>query len=184
MPTLIKSLDFGEDLLPLVEDFDCTSGDSTRIWEQEINDWIRMDPIKGDGAIFSLRQKKKKKVQVWLYLTETDDLIGYGSLGETSWPDPTVTDWNEKLPRKAMSLIPAVGVDRFYQGKPEDAEKGERYADMILKDLGFQARQHASRSILSPIGLRLDARKGVHGSTDGSRIPCDDHGSGCVRRIG
>ncbi len=76
MPTILKAIPFDEGLLPLVEDFNCTKSSPPAFWEEEINEWIGMDPATGDGARFWIT----RGTQVWLYANEDDEVVGYGSL--------------------------------------------------------------------------------------------------------
>lgn len=142
MATVLEVIEFDEELLAAVAAFDCTSGVSTEYWEREINDWIRMEADKGDGALYWMG----KGTQVWLYANEDHDVVGYGSLCPTNWPDPAVEEgWHKKLPRKPISLIPAVGIDQRFQGGPKGAEKAERYSTKIMNHLIHQARQYEER---------------------------------------
>lgn len=147
MPTTLNIIPFEPDLLPLVRGFDCTVGTSTEFWEREINEWITLEAASGDGALFWMG----KGTQVWLYTNEDDDVVGYGSLCRSNWPDPAAVQWHKKLERKPISLIPAVGIDQRFQGGPPGAERAERYSTKILGHLIHQARQHADR--LSFLGL-------------------------------
>src|SRR5262245_57284908 len=152
MPTILNTIAFKQELLPLVAGFDCAQVDPPEFWEAEINQWIKLDPASGDGALYWLA----KGTDVWLYTNERDEVVGYGSLCGSKWPDPAVVKRVPKLPRVPISLIPAVGVDRRFQSSPAGAEPAERYAVKIMNHLIFEARQHAE---LQPfLGLYVHPR--------------------------
>ena len=44
-----------------------------------------------------------------------------------------------------IPLIPAVGIDRRFQGGPKEAQRAERYSAKILEHLSHQAGLHADR---------------------------------------
>jgi ribosomal protein S18 acetylase RimI-like enzyme len=141
MPTILRKIPFDEDLLPLVLDFDCSEGESPSFWEEEINEWIRADPSTGDGVLFW----KQRGTQVWLYTNEDDEVVGYGSLGASKWPDPAIVERVPKIKRVPISLIPAVGIDRRFQGGPPGARGIERYSSKIIRHLVSEARKHGER---------------------------------------
>jgi ribosomal protein S18 acetylase RimI-like enzyme len=141
MATILKRISFDKDLIPLVHDFDCAPEYPPTFWEEEINEWIRLDPSAKDGALYYLA----KGTEVWLYANEDDDIVGYGSLCNSNWPDPAVVQQVPKLKRVPISLIPAVGIDRRFQGGPEGAETAERYSTKIMNHLVFAARRHTDR---------------------------------------
>jgi ribosomal protein S18 acetylase RimI-like enzyme len=64
---------FVEQSISEVQDFDCGS----TVWARPLNDWIK----NGDAT----KRLRKGDTKIWLYYAELD-LIGYGSLGVTSWP--------------------------------------------------------------------------------------------------
>jgi GNAT superfamily N-acetyltransferase len=143
MATVLKKIPFDEGLLPLVLDFDCSEGDPPKVWEEEINDWIRMDPAAEDGARYWLQQGKG--TQVWLYANENDAIVGYGSLCPSRWPDPAVIERVPKLKRVPISLLPAIGINRRFQNAPPGAERPQRYSTKIMNHVVLEARKHADR---------------------------------------
>jgi hypothetical protein len=82
---------------------------------------------------------------VWLYADEHDDVVGNCSLCPSRWPDPGVIEAVPKLKRVPISLIPALGMKRQYQGKPEGAERSQRYSTKIMNHLVFEASKHTER---------------------------------------
>ena len=76
----------------------------------------------------------KRGTKVWLYHNEAGELIGYGSIGLTSWrwplPDGGYT---------SLILVPMLGIDQRFQGKPPD--KQWRYSHQIMKHLIYNAHE-------------------------------------------
>ena len=135
----LQKIEFGEDVRDLVSDFDCRESqdrDATP-WEAEINEWIKADPSTKDGARYRTRRKECK---VWLYLNEDDDLVGYGSLGRSKWPDVGTDPIVPNLVMTPITLIPALGVQTQFQGRPEGVLPAEKYAGQILNHLIYEAR--------------------------------------------
>ncbi len=141
MTTILKTVPFDATLLPLVIQFDCAEKALPEIWEEEINDWIKMDPVEKDGALHWMG----KGTQVWLYASEDDEVVGYGALCQSRWPDPKVVEQVPKIKRMPISLIPAVGINRHFQGRPDGAAKDQKYSTKIMNHLVFEARQYADR---------------------------------------
>ena len=159
MATVLNVVDFAEDLLPLVEDFNCAEEEPPKFWEDEINEWIRQDPASGDGARYYLAQGSG--TQVWLYVDGGDEVVGYGSLCPSKWPDPEAVGNVKKLPRVPINLIPAVGIDRRFQGGPEGAEKAEKYSTKIMNHLVFEARKHGGRQPFLGLYVHPDNEKAI-----------------------
>ena len=82
--------------------FDC----GPQPWEKQIGDWLRSDD-PSESAVACVRRNEN----VWLYVNDSGDLVGMGSLGigRLAWPKPS-----SKL--VAASSIPMLGVDAKYQG--------------------------------------------------------------------
>jgi hypothetical protein len=73
------------------------------------------------GALQSIA---KHRTKVWLYFDPDNDLVGFGSLGTTKWPN---------FPER-VSIIPQIGIQSRYHGQPTGA--GEtKYSHQILDDL-------------------------------------------------
>jgi len=149
MATILHADPFDEDLLPLVMDFDCSEKEPPEFWEEEINEWIRADPATEDGAIFWMR----KGTQVWLYTDEHHDLVGYGSLCISPWPDKTILRQVPRLKSVPINMIPAVGINRRFRGGPAGAERDQRYSTLIMKHLIYEAAKHTDRQPF--IGLHV-----------------------------
>lgn len=119
MSASLIAVEFGAELLDLVQGFDC--GEES--YERELADWIRQESIP-------VLQRGGK---VWLYVTPDKSLVGYGSLAVTRWNYPAPSD-----KRVSLALIPAVAIQKPYWGKPEGPRE-ERYSSQILDHLIAQA---------------------------------------------
>jgi GNAT superfamily N-acetyltransferase len=139
--------------LPEVQSFDC----GTAVWALTINDWIR----SGD-AISNMRTRGTK---VWLYY-ECSILVGYGSLGTTTWPILF-----PKEPKKPVLILPSLGVQTASQQKGfgklicehliEEAQSFYRErlekASPIAPLLGLLVHpdNHAAKSLYKSVGFSL-----------------------------
>jgi len=130
VPDRLRKIPFTPDLLPSVQGFDC--GDAP--WEREVADWLKVPAGQG-GAVDDLR----RGCETWLYATDDGELVGVGSLTASRWNWPSAVD-----PRVPISLIPFVGVQRRFWGKPE-GPPDERYSAQILGHLVFEAIQRRDR---------------------------------------
>jgi ribosomal protein S18 acetylase RimI-like enzyme len=117
MPIILATLPFDETKLPLVQDFKC--GDDT--WAKHSAEWIKSNAIK------SIRRFRTNRV--WLYLDTQQNVVGFGSLGETTWPWPLPDG-----PRTSLAYIPQMAVHSDFQKQPVGV--GEtKYCKQILRDL-------------------------------------------------
>src|SRR5437588_4236074 len=82
--------------LPEVQAFDC----GQEPWEKEVADWIKSR--SGDHSV--LVDLKTWPSKVWLYWTDTNQLVGYASHGENTWSMPP-----PKGPKHRISYIPFIG---------------------------------------------------------------------------
>jgi len=149
----MRSLNFDELQRQRVAQFYC----GTESWEVDVADWIRK-PLGEGGALDDLANPSFK-LGVTLYETDSGELIGYGSLGESRWAFP------DRATGKKMSLqiqiIPFVGLQKQFQGQPSGGLKNEQYSYQILGDLisRARARWQIDRSSTAPIlGLCVDPR--------------------------
>jgi hypothetical protein len=122
----LSRIDFTEQLLPKVQSFDCGS----EPWQREISDWIKA-PRGSGGAVDAL----DKHTQVWLYMDEEGNLVGFGSLGVASQRWPGLKD-----SPIFVSIIPWMAVDRRFWGKPEGPQD-QRYSGLIFRDHIAEALQ-------------------------------------------
>lgn len=86
--------------------------------------------ISGSGVFDSL----KRKTKVWIYRNQTDNVVGYSSVGFVKWrwplPDGDYT---------TVLYIPMVGIDQKYHGQPP--EKEWRYSHQIMNHLISSCQQ-------------------------------------------
>ncbi len=127
MITLLK-VPFSRDQLPLVAGFNC----GTEFWEREVAEWIAGD-ITSDSALRALARGEAD--EVWLYKhPEQGRIVGFGSLGPTSWEWPTPADGLVPI-----TLIPALGMHVDFHGHPPDVAKNDRFSRQIMSHLLFEA---------------------------------------------
>lgn len=131
MANSLTKVRFTEDYLPAVSDFYC--GDEP--WEREVADWIRGGP----GGVFD---DMKRGAEVWLYGTDEEGLIGFGSLSASNWKWPDTS--SRPIP---INIIPMLGIRREFWGQPSGPGR-KRYSAQIVEDLIAEARQHTERSPL------------------------------------
>lgn len=109
MPHELEVLPFSADVAHLVQNFDC----GPSIWAQAASRWIAngLEAVqRGNG--------------VWLYL-DGSEVVGFGSLGKTSWPDPP--------PTREYAYIPQLAVASKFQGGPPPPS--QKYSHQIMVDL-------------------------------------------------
>jgi ribosomal protein S18 acetylase RimI-like enzyme len=113
------AVEFTEQHLPQVQDFDC-GGES---YERELADWIRQESVPAIA----------RGCKVWLYVTPQKEIIGYGSLALTRWnyPEPSSK-------RVALAVIPAVAIQKQFWGQPDGPKEG-RFSSQILDHLIVKA---------------------------------------------
>jgi len=85
-----------------------------------LSDWIKNHECFNDVA--------KYGTKIWLYYSEDNQLVGYGSYGRTElkYPDP-------KEPR-VVGIIPMIAVDSKFKGKPP-GQWQDRYASAVLRQI-------------------------------------------------
>lgn len=88
-------------------------------WSRHVAEWIR-----GSDVLDSI----KRGTRVWLFETEQEEIIGFGSVGtsEWHWPPP-------RGPKATVVLIPMLGIDIRFQGMPPDPVW--RYSRQIMAHL-------------------------------------------------
>jgi len=140
MPASLQKIPLDEDLFPIVLDFDCRVNplEPAKPWEDDVNRWIKAEPPE-DGARLRL---KRGDVEVYLYFDECNDLVGYGSIGASRWPDPTQPAPVKGLPKVPISLIPSLGIQTRFHGDPAGASSDERYSTQIVEHLKYLAWRH------------------------------------------
>lgn len=120
MTSNLQKVPFTQELLPLVQDFEC--GD--QVYEVEVSDWIKN---KGPGCVIDAMERWG--TQVWLYVNEQTELVGFGSLGKTKWYWPAPSD-----KRVTVNLTPSLGIRSCFKGQPSGPPEG-RYSTPIILDL-------------------------------------------------
>lgn len=148
-PELLTSEVFCGVLRDAVADFFC--GDE-QPWERDGAAWLKGDPLLVEDC--ALNAIARRRTEVLLYRRPNGDIVGYGSLGPTKW---TVRDLHE--PRRTISLIPWVAVQKKFWGKPEGADENDRFSVQIMDDLIARAVAYAEQGAREPfLGLFVDER--------------------------
>lgn len=142
MTDLLKKRRFRpEDIsLDAVQNFYC--GDEP--WEREVSDWI-----KGQGVLDDMQRG-----EVWLYRTETDILVGFGSLSEPGWSYPNRND-------PKPNLIPMLGIQRQFWGHPLNSLPEERYSWQIMDDIVEEAAKHKERAPVIVLYVHPDNSRAI-----------------------
>lgn len=96
------------------------------VWSRAVREWIL-----GSDVLDSM---KRWGTRVWLFETEDGNVVGFGSLGTTRWKWPPPDG-----PRTTLTIVPMLGVDQRFQGKPDDPEW--RYSRQIMLHLIDEARR-------------------------------------------
>jgi GNAT superfamily N-acetyltransferase len=133
MGQALKRVLFGEQyrLSPGVQTFDC----GPERWQAEIAEWLKSPT----GAVAALTHPTRR-TDVWLYLTEDGQLVGYSSLGSTRW------HLNEPYNKPVtLNIIPYMGLDVDFQGAPKGALPHDRYSTLIMEDLIAEAEEACRR---------------------------------------
>lgn len=136
MPRTIRPVAFKAEHLDLqaVQQFDCGSAP----WATEVADWIaNRGP---EGVLYAINQFR---TEVWLYATEDDGVVGFGSLGKTRW------NLAPGSPRLRLYIIPNLGLGRCFQGQPDDGTE-DRFSNQIMDHLISEARARVAANIRHP----------------------------------
>ena len=122
-PYQLYADEFTEEDLPELVQLDCC-GDSDAPWARAANEWLLGSDVW---------HSKRRGTRVWLYRLASGVVVGFGSLGLTRrrWPPPDGEYRN-------VLIIPMLGIDHLFQGKPTDSEK---YSHQILRHLLHEASQ-------------------------------------------
>jgi len=83
-----------------VQDFDCGEEE----WCASVSEWIK----NGDAIKFM----RKRKTKTFLYYNSENKVVGYGSIGTSSWKALFPED-----PTKRILLLPFLGVQKSHQKK-------------------------------------------------------------------
>jgi len=122
----------------LLDDFDC--GDEP--WGIEAAQWIKSD------SVLSMTQDG---CEVWLYYTDTDGAVAFGSLARTHWA------WSKPSSKRIpISVIPWLAIQRKFFGRPVEVSRNDRYGRQLLRDLLAEVSTRGDR--LPLMGLCVDPR--------------------------
>jgi len=114
-----------------------TCGDN--VWSRCVTEWIL-----GSDVLDSMQ----RGTRVWLFETQDEEIVGFGSLGPWNWRWPLPNG-----PKNSVLLIPMLGIATQYQGKPPDPEW--RFSNQILDHIIAEAKQLATASAQRPRQLLL-----------------------------
>lgn len=115
----LKSELFDASKLPLPDSFDCGGCDFGKI----ATAWIKCaDPT--DSALEDMRSRQ---TAVFLYFEDDGTLVGFGSIGLTTYKVNRV--------KQTWSIIPHLGIDARFRKKPDNGPWQDRYASQIVFDL-------------------------------------------------
>jgi hypothetical protein len=149
-PPLKPATPFAEELLSRVQGFSC-GGEA---WEQDVARWIQLPRGQG-GALDAMADLG---TEVWLYERTDGQVVGFGSLGVTTWryPNPKKSD------RVAVQIVPYFGIRHEYKGlPPAPCPREERYAFRIFADLLAKARERIARSDLLGLLVHRDNARAI-----------------------
>lgn len=120
MPDLLRSVEYAPSMLGLIRNFDF--GDEP--YQKELGQWI----------IDDAEQAMARGTKVWIYVNQADQIVGYGSLGQTNWkyPEPNSN-------KVTVAIVPAVAIRKEFWGEPKTGDKEEKYSSQIMRELIRQA---------------------------------------------
>lgn len=124
---------FDDSRLSDVANLDC--GDSK--FGKLATDWIQcVNPA--DSALQSI---KDRGTEVFLYYREdTDQIIGFGSVG--------TTPRKNRRGEETWSIIPHVGLHKDFHGEPAGLPWDKRYFTAVMLDLIGRCEQHGTTTLL------------------------------------
>jgi ribosomal protein S18 acetylase RimI-like enzyme len=122
MPNTLETVEFSDQLLHLVQGFNC--GDDP--WAVAASEWISGPCSATYSALQSIADRGNS---VWLYY-DGPNLIGFGSLGESEWPDMPPSG-----NREYFSYIPQLAIASNFQSCPKNCPAEQRYSHQIMSDL-------------------------------------------------
>lgn len=98
------------------------------VWSRHVSEWLL-----GPDVLDSM----KRGTRVWLFETEEKEVVGFGSVGLSTWKWPP-----PKGPPTTIALIPMLGLAERFHGQPPDPEW--RYSRQIMGHLIAEAQQRAT----------------------------------------
>ncbi len=146
MAYILQKIPFTEQALPAVQNFNCGS----ESWALEVSEDLK-NPYRIAAWV------KAGTMDAWLYVTDQDELVGFGTLSGRYWryPDP------KKSPRQPISVITDVAVDIIFQGQPK-LPSVKHYSDQILDHLRFEASKFAERLPVLGLMVHPENEKAIH----------------------
>jgi hypothetical protein len=122
-PNQLYAIEFTEADQARLVGFSC--GDEP--WSRHVTEWIL-----GSDVLDSM----KRGTRVWLFETEQGETVGFASIGtsEWRWPPP-------KGSKTTIVLVPMLGIDIRYRGKPPEPEW--RYSRQLMSHLIAEGQRKA-----------------------------------------
>ncbi len=93
-------------------------------WSRHVAEWIL-----GSDVFDSM----KRGTRVWLFENATGEIVGFGSLGMSTWKWPPPDG-----AKSTLVLIPMLGIDQKFHGEPPDPDW--RYSRQIMGHLIAEAQ--------------------------------------------
>ena len=100
------------------------------IWSKHVAEWIL-----GSDVFSSM----ERGTRVWLFENAEGEIVGFGSLGTSTWRWPPPDG-----DRTTIVLIPMLGIDAHYRGQPPDPQW--RYSRQMMSHLLAEAKLLSSQS--------------------------------------
>ena len=94
------------------------------IWSKHVSEWIL-----GSDVFSSM----KRGTRIWLFENAEGEILGFGSLGTSTWRWPPPDG-----KRTTIVLIPMLGIDARYHGQPTDPQW--RYSRQMMSHLLAEAK--------------------------------------------
>ncbi len=123
MPSILHAGRFTLEMQDVVRHFEC-GGESYSV---KMSEWIQ----GGDGLC---AKSIEMGTEVWLFFSESDALVGFGSIGPARWRYPHDTSGYVNL-----RIIPALAVQSSFHGKPDNGRSCDKYSHQIVRFLVRQA---------------------------------------------
>ena len=98
-------------------------------WARAATEWIQ-----GSDVVDSIKQHGTR---VWVFRTEADEVIGFGSIGPSQWQWPPPDG-----ERGRQLMIPQLGISIEFRGQPPDPKF--RFSNQIMEHLIEEADQWAA----------------------------------------
>jgi ribosomal protein S18 acetylase RimI-like enzyme len=96
-------------------------------WSRHVAEWIL-----GSDVLDSM----KRGTSVWLFETQQGEVVGFASLGTSTWKWPPPDGL-----KTTVALIPMLGIDARFHGQPPDPQW--RYSRQIMSHVIAEAEQLA-----------------------------------------